>query len=98
MDGGTIAFEEADISHVRGTIFMASSTAGVSRSAVQFFIMQENSISLDGRYGVFGHVVEGMEIVDKITDVSLGPNRDKPEKQSVPLTRSMIIYATEVAN
>ena len=54
-----------DISHVRGTISMARSTDPDSASS-QFFIVQSDSTYLDGDYAAFGHVTEGMDIVDKI--------------------------------
>ncbi len=54
-----------DISHTRGTISMARSEDFDSASA-QFFIMQEDNTSLDGEYAAFGHVIEGMDIVDAI--------------------------------
>lgn len=53
------------ISHVRGTISMARSTSYNSASS-QFFIMQEDTPSLDGLYAAFGKVTDGIEIVDKI--------------------------------
>ena len=54
-----------DISHVRGTISMARSTDPDSASS-QFFIVQSDSTYLDGQYAAFGHVTEGMDIVDQI--------------------------------
>jgi len=96
--GGTIAFEKTGISHVRGTISMASSAAGVSQSAMQFFIMQGDATSLDGQYAAFGHVVAGMDVVDGIANVPVGPNPLKPTEQSSPLTKITIIHATEVAD
>lgn len=54
-----------NISHTRGTISMARSTDPDSASS-QFFIVQSDSDFLDGEYAAFGHVTEGMEIVDKI--------------------------------
>ena len=96
--GGTISFEKTDISHVRGVISMASSQEGVSQSAMQFFIMQGDGTYLDGQYAAFGRVVAGMDVVDKIADVPVGPNPLKPTEQSSPLTRITIIHATEVAN
>ena len=54
-----------DISHVRGTISMARSSANDSASS-QFFIVQSDSLYLDGEYAGFGTVTEGMEIVDQI--------------------------------
>lgn len=56
---------ENSISHVRGTISMARSGSYDSASS-QFFIVQADSLHLDGQYAGFGTVTEGMEIVDKI--------------------------------
>ena len=56
---------ENGISHVRGVISMARSGDPDSASS-QFFIVQEDSTCLDGQYAAFGHVTEGMEIVDAI--------------------------------
>lgn len=53
------------ISHVRGTISMARSSAPNSASS-QFFIMQEDSVNLDGNYAAFGHVTDGMDVVNAI--------------------------------
>lgn len=53
------------ISHTRGTISMARSMDYDSASS-QFFIVQKDSPHLDGDYAGFGHVTEGIEIVDKI--------------------------------
>lgn len=58
---------ENDISHVRGVISMARSKNPDSASS-QFFIVHEDSLFLDGNYAGFGHVTEGMEIVDNICD------------------------------
>lgn len=56
---------ENNISHTRGTISMARSNDYNSASS-QFFIVQKDSTYLDGEYAGFGHVTEGIEIVDEI--------------------------------
>lgn len=56
-----------DISHTRGTISMARASDPDSGSS-QFFIVQTDSTFLDGDYAGFGHVTEGMDIVDKICE------------------------------
>ena len=56
-----------NISHVRGVISMARSQLYNSASS-QFFIVHEDSTSLDGQYAAFGHVTDGMDIVDKICE------------------------------
>lgn len=58
---------ENSISHIRGTISMARSRDYNSASS-QFFIVHEDSESLDGAYASFGKVTSGMEIVDKICE------------------------------
>ncbi len=56
-----------NIKHKRGVISMARSSDMDSASS-QFFIMQEDNESLDGKYAAFGHVTSGIEIVDKIVE------------------------------
>ena len=58
---------ENNISHVRGVISMARSQLYDSASS-QFFIVHEDSTFLDGQYAGFGHVTDGMDIVDKICE------------------------------
>lgn len=53
------------ISHKRGVISMARADDYNSASS-QFFIMHEDYTSLDGYYAAFGHVIDGMKVVDKI--------------------------------
>lgn len=60
---------ENNISHTRGTISMARSNDYNSGSS-QFFIVHEDSTFLDGQYAAFGHVTEGMDIVDEICSSS----------------------------
>lgn len=58
---------ENSISHVRGTISMARATDPDSASS-QFFIVHEDSTYLDGQYAGFGHVTDGMDVVDAICE------------------------------
>ena len=73
----------------RGTIAMAR-TANPHSASSQFFINHADNAFLNFRtnqvdegwgYAVFGQVIEGMEVVDKIADVetgSVGPYQDVP--------------------
>ena len=58
---------ENNLSHTRGAISMARANDPDSASS-QFFIVHEDSISLDGKYACFGYVTEGIEVVDAICD------------------------------
>ena len=51
--------------HVRGTMAMARSQDPDSAGS-QFYICYGSTPHLDGQYTVFGHVVSGMELVDRI--------------------------------
>ena len=53
------------LTHTRGAVAMARSASPDSASA-QFYIALEALPELDGRYAVFGHVTEGMQVVDAI--------------------------------
>lgn len=57
-----------DISHKYGVISMARSGDSYDSASCQFFICNADaSQSLDGAYAAFGYVVEGMSIIDEIT-------------------------------
>lgn len=58
---------ENSIKHERGVISMARSGDPNSASS-QFFIMHKTSTHLDGDYAAFGHVTEGMDIVDYLAE------------------------------
>lgn len=77
------------ISHTRGTISMARSNRPDSASC-QFFIMHQDGTFLDGDYAAFGHVTEGMEIVDDICENTAGqdsngivPEENRPVIESI---------------
>ena len=57
--------EFSDLPHERGTLSMARSQDPNSANS-QFFICFKEASFLDRQYTVFGKVIEGMEIVDKI--------------------------------
>ena len=56
------------ISHTRGTISMARNGYDMNSASSQFFIMHEDYTGLDGDYAAFGHVIEGIEVVDKVCE------------------------------
>jgi len=60
-----LAAEFSSTPHSRGVLSMARSSDPNSANS-QFFIVLKDSNFLDGKYTVFGKVIEGMEIVDKI--------------------------------
>lgn len=83
----------------RGTIAMARTSAPHSASA-QFFINHADNSFLDypGQdgwgYAVFGKVIEGMDVVDKIAEVATGST--PPFGRDVPTTAVVITHASVV--
>ena len=66
-------------SHVRGILSMARSQHPDSAGS-QFFIVVKDSTFLDGQYTVFGEVVSGMDVADKIVS-------QKRDRRDNPLER-----------
>lgn len=62
--GYLIRDEVSPLLHKRGTIGLA--TSGKDTGGSQFFINLASNFHLDGRYTVFGEVINGIEIADKL--------------------------------
>jgi len=71
----------------RGTISMANS--GPNTGGSQFFINLVNNNFLDTKHPVFGNVVEGMDVVDKIGKTKTGAG-DRPV-QNVTIIRAVMV-------
>lgn len=71
----------------RGTIAMAN--AGPNTGGSQFFINLVDNNYLDGKHPVFGKVVEGMDVIDKIGKVEVDGN-DRPIEE-VKIIKAEII-------
>jgi len=66
-------------SHHRGIVSMARANDPDSAGS-QFFIVTSDSTFLDGQYTVFGEVVDGIEVADKIVNLPRDGN-DCPEQE-----------------
>ena len=79
------------LSHTRGAISMARSSA-VNSASSQFFIVHEDSTYLDGSYAVFGYVTEGMDVVDAIaTSVTAEDSNGTVAKENQPVIEKITI-------
>jgi peptidyl-prolyl cis-trans isomerase B (cyclophilin B) len=77
--GYTIKAEFNDVPHTRGVLSMARSQDPDSAGS-QFFIVVNDSPFLDGQYTVFGEVLEGMDVADKIVNSPRDGN-DNPNER-----------------
>ena len=82
---------ENNISHERGVISMARATDYDSASS-QFFIMHADATYLDGQYAAFGHVTDGMGIVDNIcNDTPTQDSNGSVASEDQPVIESIIV-------
>ena len=73
-----------DLSHVRGVLSMARSSA-MDSAGSQFFIMHADSDYLDGDYAAFGFVLGGLDTVDLIASQPTNGS-DKPKSDQTMRT------------
>jgi len=74
-DTWLIPGEFNDKLHVRGTLSMAR-TGEPNSASSQFFVCHAATPQLDKQYTVFGQVIEGLEVIDKII------NENRPKKEN----------------
>jgi dolichyl-diphosphooligosaccharide--protein glycosyltransferase len=87
--GYKIKAEFSNIPHNRGIVSMARSSDPDSAGS-QFFIVLNDSRFLDNQYTVFGRVVNGMDVVDKIAALPTIQN-DQPQDPNMAKINSIKI-------
>ena len=87
--GSMLPAEFNDVKHVRG-ILSTARTSDPNSAQSQFFIMHGTSPSLDNQYTVFGKVVEGLDVVDKIVNQPRDPNDNPKDHKAVTITKASL--------
>ncbi|MFH1896456.1 MAG: peptidylprolyl isomerase [bacterium] len=79
-------------SYSKGTVAMANS--GPNTNGSQFFIMTTDNETLPKNYVIFGEVVDGFSVLDKIaaTPVTTSPTGEKSQPINPPLIESVTVY------
>ena len=73
------------LTHKRGILSMARAQNPNSAGS-QFFIVVTDSNFLDGQYSIFGEVIEGMDVADKIVNVKKDSNDNPLDKVTMKVT------------
>ncbi len=85
---------EIKLKHTKYSIAMARQGDAVNpnreSSGSQFYISLEALPMLDGQYTVFGQVVAGMDVVDKIGAVPIDGAGDGPPTEKVEITKAVV--------
>ena len=74
-----------DLTHKRGILSMARSQNPNSAGS-QFFIVVADSNFLDKQYSIFGEVIKGMDVADKIVNVKRDSNDNPLDKVTMKVT------------
>ncbi len=87
--GYQIGAEFSDLPHERGVLSMARSSDPNSAGSQFFVVHGEHVRSLDGQYTVFGHVKEGLDVLDEIAgvDVTFNGGEESKPKERVGIER-----------
>jgi dolichyl-diphosphooligosaccharide--protein glycosyltransferase len=87
--GHTLEAEFSDMPHKRGIVSMARA-ADPNSAGSQFFIVLNDSQFLDNQYTVFGRVIEGMDVVDKIASINTNKENQPidPEQARIKSVRT----------
>jgi peptidyl-prolyl cis-trans isomerase B (cyclophilin B) len=95
---GVLRFKANDLKHVRGAVSAVLRPGQPDSAGAQFFICVSEQPVLDGKFTVFGKVVEGLEIAQQISELPADANgllndrveiktvriRDTPPPEAVP--------------
>jgi len=65
--GYTFADEFTEHTHVAGALSMANAGPNTNTNGCQFFITYTPQHGLDGKHSVFGQLIEGMDVLEKLT-------------------------------
>jgi cyclophilin family peptidyl-prolyl cis-trans isomerase len=72
-----------DMPHIRGTVSAVLFPGEPNSAGSQFFICVSDQPSLDKQYTAWGHVVEGMSVVDRISEVPADANQMAKERVEI---------------
>jgi cyclophilin family peptidyl-prolyl cis-trans isomerase len=74
--------------HMRGTVSAVLLPSDPNSAGSQFFICVSDQLQLDGQYTAWGHVVEGMDVVDKISESPA--DTDQMAKERIEIKKAFL--------
>ncbi|MGI0088911.1 MAG: peptidylprolyl isomerase, partial [Nitrosopumilaceae archaeon] len=92
--GYTIPPEFSDLKHKKYVVSMARG-ADINSASSQFFIMLGDAPWLDGQYTIFGEVISGKEVVDKIASLERDASTEQPLNADAARINKVIIRSSQ---
>lgn len=88
--GYTINHEASELKHFRGYLSAAKKGNGIEESGAQFFITTGDPHHLNGKHTVYGKVISGMDVVDRICEAETEVASPTMPKEPVAITKVSI--------
>lgn len=95
-DRVSVPAEFNEIPHTPG-ILSAARTSDPNSAGSQFFLMHAHSPHLDRQYSVYGQVIEGMDVVDKIANLPRD-HRDNPLEDNPAIMQTVTLHPWPLAD
>jgi dolichyl-diphosphooligosaccharide--protein glycosyltransferase len=92
--GYKIPPEFSNLKHKKYIVSMARG-ADVDSAGSQFFIMLDDALWLDGQYTIFGEVISGKEIVDKIASSERDSTTEQPIDAETARIKKVVIQTAD---
>lgn len=88
------------VRHTRGVVAAAHLDGDIDSATSQFFIETQTNPLWDGKYTIFGRVIEGMEIVDQMVNAPLrtAPKLLDRPADPVRITKAYLASRESIAN
>jgi cyclophilin family peptidyl-prolyl cis-trans isomerase len=89
-------FEDEPVTrdYTRGTVAMAN--AGPNTNGSQFFIVHGDNVNLPRNYTIFGTVTNGLDVLDSIASVPVGPSRSgEPSSPTVDVRITQVTISEQ---
>ena len=91
--GYFIPFEKTGLTNIRGALVMWHTPVDPNTAGSQFFIDLADMHQLDGKFAVFGEVVDGLDKLDEISQVDSTGSRGFPPfqpRKRISITRTVL--------
>lgn len=85
--GYTIDHEASELKHFRGYLSAAKKGNGIEESGAQFFITTGEPHHLNGKHTVYGKVISGMDVVDRICEAETEVANPTMPKEPVSISK-----------
>ncbi len=92
--GYTIPPEFSNLKHTKYMVSMASGS-DINSASSQFFIVLGDAPWLDGKYTIFGEVISGQDVVDKIASIKTDPSTNQPLDPEEARVSKVVIQSPE---